>query len=217
VKINDPPETNLIRMTVTDTAPARSIRCPKCALALDSTNSANGVECPACRSHLTAMFFPAFDNPPAGISTASGERALEGEAACFFHPEKRAAIACESCGRFLCALCDLPLGARHLCPACLHADRRTDLVNHRTCWSRVTLLLGVLPLLLSFMIWPFLVFTGLATIFTGFWTWKKPGSLVRGPRRWASVVGILGGFAQVGFEGGMIYLIVWGVRQIHHA
>lgn len=215
MKINDHWETNLIRMTVADPAPARSIRCPQCALALESDAFATGapVECPACRSELTAAFFPAFENPPAAVSTASGERAIEGEATCFFHPEKRATLACEGCGRFLCALCDLPLGARHLCPSCLGSDRREELVMQRVCWSRITLLGGVLPILVGLAFWPFLVFTGLATIFVGLWTWKKPGSLVRGPRHWAAVVGILCGLVQVALMGGIIFAITWASRH----
>ena len=46
----------------------------------------------------------------------SGERILvEGEAACFYHAEKRATVACSACGRFLCALCDLDFSDHHFC------------------------------------------------------------------------------------------------------
>ena len=83
----------------------------------------------------------------------------------------------------------------------------------RACWSRITLLLGVLPLIFGWILWPLLVFSGLATIFIGLWTWRKPCSLVHGPRRWAAVVGILGGLTQVGGVGGVIYAIVWMARH----
>ena len=33
--------------------------------------------------------------------------ALDGEASCYFHAHKRAAVPCDGCGRFLCSLCDL--------------------------------------------------------------------------------------------------------------
>jgi hypothetical protein len=202
-------------MTVEDAPPAHSIRCPRCALALECPSRAGTlpVECPACRSQLTATFFPAFENPPPGVSTASGERAIEGEATCFFHPQKRATLACEGCGRFLCALCDLPLGARHLCPACLGTSHREELVMQRACWSRITLFLGVLPLFFGWIFSPLLLFSGLATIFIGLWTWKRPYSLVHGPRHWAAVVGILGGIMQVAMVAGLIYAFVWMVRH----
>ena len=55
---------------------------------------------------------------------------VEGEAACFYHPGKRATVPCGVCGRFLCALCDLELNGRHVCPACLETSRRKgDLRN----------------------------------------------------------------------------------------
>lgn len=189
-------------------ASARSIRCPQCAVTLDPMLFVGGtwVECPVCRSQLTSAFFPAFENPPPAISSFSGERALEGEAACFFHPEKRAILACESCGRFLCALCDLPFGTRHLCPACLEARKPAELLNRRMCWSLAALLVGVLPLLISILIWPFLVFTGPIAIFLALWGWRKPGSLVHGSRHWAAIVGLLGGVIQVS---GVIAFIVF--------
>lgn len=44
--------------------------------------------------------------------------ALADQATCFFHPEKAFQACCQRCGRFLCALCDLQLGAEHVCPTC---------------------------------------------------------------------------------------------------
>jgi hypothetical protein len=44
--------------------------------------------------------------------------ALSDQATCFFHPDKAFQACCPRCGRFLCALCDLQLGAEHICPAC---------------------------------------------------------------------------------------------------
>lgn len=66
------------------------------------------------------------------------------------------------------------------------------------CWSMTALLLGILPLLVAIMIWPLLIFTGLIAIFVALWGWRKPGSLVRGPRRAAAIVGLFGGLLQVG-------------------
>lgn len=59
------------------------------------------------------------------------------------------------------------------------------------------LLTGVLPLFVAIIIWPFLIFTGLLAIFLALWSWRKTGSLVKGPRHWASVVGLIGGILQV--------------------
>jgi len=182
------------------TVAAPSIRCPKCALALQEELFSGGrpVECPACRSHLTAAFFPAFTAPPEEGFTSGGVPAVEGEATCFFHPANRATLACESCGRFLCGLCDLPFGARHLCAACIGARKPAELITSRACWSMAALLAGVLPLVASIFIWPLLIFTGVFAIFLALWGWRKPGSLVKGPRRWAAVVGLVCGLLQIG-------------------
>lgn len=187
---------------MTDARPSapHSFRCPTCSLPLETSSFAEGaaVECPACRGQLRAVFFRAFEHPPEGVSTMRGAAAREGDATCFFHAENQAALACDSCGRFVCALCDLPLGDRHLCPACLGARKPLELATSRTCWSMAALFAGVAPLVFGIFIWPLLVFTGLLAIFLALWGWKKPGSLVRGPRRWAAVAGIIGGLLQIG-------------------
>lgn len=183
----------------TDAAEAPALRCPKCGLALETAAFASGapVDCPACRSQLSAVFYPAFLNPPEPVSTSSGERALDGEAACFFHAAKRATLSCDQCGRFLCQLCDMPLGSRHLCPVCLGASRTGDLVRHRAKWQNVALLLGVAPFFAGWIVWPSIFISGPAAVIVALWSWNKPGSLVKGQRHWAGVIGIAGGLLQI--------------------
>jgi hypothetical protein len=131
---------------------------------------------------------------------APGEIAVPGEAVCFFHSEKKAERTCDRCGRFICTLCDLPLGTRHLCPTCvtggLESDKVPELVAQRFIWAGLSFSLGLLPLLLLFL-WPLWVITGPAAVFCGLWGWRRPGSVVRGKRRWSAVLGILGGIAQI--------------------
>lgn len=45
------------------------------------------------------------------------------QATCFFHPDKAFQACCQRCGRFVCALCDLQLGAEHVCPTCFDRGR----------------------------------------------------------------------------------------------
>lgn len=198
--------------------PGAALSCPKCHLALDPVFAQSGAEvsCPACRSGITVRLFPAFTNPPEGVSTASGERAVEGEAACFFHPEKRAAIACERCGRFLCTLCDVPFGGKHLCPLCLDTAKLPDLITRRVVWGHAAGLLGLLPLLLLPLCFPFwfLAFvTGPAAIIIALWKWNAPGSLVLGKRRGMAIAGIIGGVLQLAGIAGFIWFLIWAVRQ----
>jgi hypothetical protein len=205
--------------SMTETAAVfRSIRCPRCSTALAGGAGAEGVpiRCPGCQSELLAHTFRALAQPrPATVSTA-GAQAAEGEAVCFFHPHKRAEQSCERCGRFICALCDMPLGTRHVCPACLGSglaaggseDKLPELVTRRVRWPLVALLTGLLPLLFGWMLWPLLVISGPTAIFLAIYGWKKPGSLVYGRRRWQALLAIFFGLAQLAVLGGLV-LLIW--------
>ena len=81
------------------------------------------------------------------------------------------------------------------------------MVTHRYVWSTLSLLLGWLPLLLIFL-GAFYIITGPTAIFAGIWGWRKPGSLVQGRRRWAAVLGILGGLIQLAAVG-FVVLGIW--------
>jgi hypothetical protein len=60
---------------------------------------------------------------PAIRNTASAVAAVPDQATCFFHPDKAFQACCQRCGRFVCALCDLQLGAEHVCPTCFERGR----------------------------------------------------------------------------------------------
>src|SRR5215207_8892602 len=111
-------------------SPVAALRCPNCSLPFEPESAAPlaEFECSACRSSLSVSVFPSFHSPPEEISTSSGAKAAEGEAVCFFHPEKRAECTCERCGRFICALCDFPLAGKHLCPKCLDSSKLPELI-----------------------------------------------------------------------------------------
>jgi hypothetical protein len=195
-----------------------AMRCPKCSLSLETTVFAPGtwVQCPACQSQLSATFLPALTSPPEGVTTASGERAIEGEAVCFFHPEKRAANACQRCGRFVCALCDVPFGGKHLCPSCLDSTKLPELLGNRLIWGRLAMLLGIAPLLGGFIcsfFWFTNLLTGPAAIFVAFWGWKKPPSLVHGHRHGLAILGAIGGLLQISVVVGFGWLIAWAFNQ----
>ena len=104
---------------------AQDLSCPKCHGVIPAPSSAGRgmAVCPRCRAGVEFEVFPAlFAGPRLG---RAGEALVDAsEASCFFHAEKRAAVACESCGRFLCALCDLEMEGRHICPTCLAAGRK---------------------------------------------------------------------------------------------
>ena len=141
------------------------VKCSKCQAVLPTEpfNTGQFSPCPACEAPLAVEVFPAIlQNIPAA---APAEPLLvEGQSSCFYHPAKKAAIVCETCGRFLCNLCDLELNGRHVCPVCLETGRKKskfkDLENTRVLWDHLALSLAIIPPLLCF--WPALVGTPLA-------------------------------------------------------
>ncbi|MEI9894522.1 MAG: hypothetical protein WDN28_11705 [Chthoniobacter sp.] len=197
-----------------------SLTCPACGAALgpyglDATQEA---VCPACRVGLRGQLFRAWWTPPAS-GLATFERAMEGEAVCFFHPSNRAALPCDSCGRFLCSVCDLPVGSRHLCPVCLSKglgkEKLPEIISRRILWSRTALWLGVVPLFLSMALWPVLFMSGGAAVIVALVGWNRPGSLVRGRQRWAAVLGLVLGLLQVGLWFGVIFLVSYANSRSH--
>lgn len=211
-------------MTTNGAPPAGQVmRCPKCSLSLESSYFTPGgwVDCPACRSQLSMTFFPALTHPPDSVTTASGERAIEGEAVCFFHSDKRATVSCAKCGRFLCTLCDVPFAGKHLCPTCLDSAKLPELLSRRLVWGHLAMLLGLGPfagtLICPFFWFLFQVatfFCGPAAIFVAIWGWNKPPSLVHGHRHGMAVAGIIGGLLQIGVLVGFGWLIAKGFQSL---
>jgi hypothetical protein len=98
----------------------------------------------------------------------------DAEAGCFYHPQKKAVVPCEACGRFLCALCDCEFHGRHLCPACLESGKSKQstegFVSERVLYRRQALVLSILPLYI----------TGMAAIYVALRRWAMPTALTLG-------------------------------------
>ena len=199
-------------MPVAAPVPPAFVACPACGFALPLAALAGGNEtaCPQCRARLAGALFPAFWHP-APPAPSLAEHAGDGEAVCFFHPENRAALSCDRCGRFICAVCDMPLGTRHLCPTCLTSglggEKLPELVVRRFLWADTALLVGGVPLVLGIFVWPALIVTGPAAIFCALFGWRRPGSLPRGRRHWAAVTGLILGLVQLAIWFGFLFLI----------
>src|SRR5205085_10625055 len=76
------------------------------------------------------------------------------------------------CGLFVCALCELPLGAEKICPTCLD---KAQLVNHRFLWDRLALMLVTYPLLFFYIS----ILTAPMAAFVAIRYWKAPTSILR--------------------------------------
>ncbi|HSE41763.1 MAG TPA: hypothetical protein VLH08_13450, partial [Acidobacteriota bacterium] len=121
-----------------------SIRCSYCRalLPFESFNKETPVKCAVCSVDMFAFAFPALVRPISSGKPAE-QILIEGEAGCFYHPQKKAVVACEYCGRFLCGLCDIDLNGQHLCTSCIEAGKKkksmTTLENRRVLYDDMAL------------------------------------------------------------------------------
>ena len=92
-----------------------AVVCPHCSA--DIPPDSEWQSCPYCQKWLQVRLWPTIRQ------NTNAATALSDQAACFFHPDKAFQTCCQRCGRFVCALCDLQLGAEHVCPVCFERGR----------------------------------------------------------------------------------------------
>lgn len=187
-------------------APIAPLSCNRCRAPLPVAhfNRDEMGACAACRNPFQALVFPAILRA-AGGGEAPLAAAGEQEASCFYHASKKAVTVCEGCGVFLCALCDVVMVDRHLCPRCLEKGRSKgrirDLQNERFLYDDLALSLSLLPLLIFY----FTIVTAPIALYVAIRYWNAPGSLI--PRtRVRLVFAIALSSLQVA---GWVFLAVW--------
>jgi hypothetical protein len=170
-------------------------------------NQPDFVPCPACGVPLQAEVFPALFRT-VGVGQSAERLMIEGESSCFYHPQKKAVLPCDGCGRFLCALCDCLLHGQHFCPACLEAGRTKgkikSLENQRTLYDNTALTFALLqlPLIITVVLPPV---AGGAAIFVAIRYWKAPQSIAQSAKiRFISAI-CLGG---IGIAVWIAYIIL---------
>lgn len=153
--------------------------CPSCRTPLGESlfNRSDLAPCPACGERIQIEIFPALFRP--STRGRSGEALMvEGESSCFYHPQKKAVVPCDGCGRFLCALCDCQLHSEHFCPSCLETGRQKGrikrLENQRTLYDAIALSLATLPLLIFY----FTIVTAPIALYLVIRYWNAPLSIV---------------------------------------
>jgi hypothetical protein len=159
------------------------VQCPKCrAWLLEGVfNRPDLVPCPTCGVPVQIEVFPALFRPLA--TGREGEVVMvEGESSCFYHPNKKAVLPCQGCGRFLCALCDCELHGQHFCPACLEAGKTKGKIksieNERTLYDSIALALAIVPMLIFYLTF----ITAPMALFVAIRYWNKPRSIVHHTR-----------------------------------
>jgi hypothetical protein len=167
--------------------------CAKCKkqISLALQESSIQAHCPNCNTQIWTEVFPALFT-----GTAPGQAgeniAIDTESSCFYHPSKKAAVACQSCGRFLCSLCDVEFNGQHLCSACIEKGatrgKLERLQNERVRYDDIALILAVLPVVLIIFFWISFI-TAAAAIFITVRYWNAPRSVIY-PSKWRFVVAI---------------------------
>ena len=155
------------------------ISCTRCKtpLGAEAVNTFALVSCPTCKEPVRADVYPAlFRKLPFGRTGDLVQ--TEKEAGCFYHPAKKAAVACSACGRFLCALCDVEFNNRHLCPMCLEKGKTKrkikNLENHRVCYDKIALFVALISML---FVWPTLISAPIV-LFMVIRYWNAPRSII---------------------------------------
>ena len=166
--------------------------CTKCwtPLSADFLNVDEFRACPNCASMVRLDVFPAHFRETAKGS--AGEALLaDTEASCFYHPQKRAAVVCGECGRFLCSLCDLELEGKHYCSSCLETAKEKNKIasieNKRQLYDVMAFQLS----LLGFLIFYFSIASAPISLYLAIKHWNTPSSIVRKPSRWRLVTAIV--------------------------
>ena len=178
------------------------VPCACCTMPLPKWELSIGeaANCPACGSRNTVRLFPA---ALAQGAAAHAETALDGEAACFDHPGKRAVSSCQQCGRFVCQLCAVESGNGVWCPSCVAlSSGKARAANSDTSRMLYDTWALCIPFALT-VIWPLTILSAPATVALAIMKWTQPISLVR-RNRWRFVVGLAAALV----EGG---LWLWGI------
>ena len=83
----------------------------------------------------------------------------------------------------MCALCHIEMDGKHLCPVCLEkgktAEKIDKLVDRRLCYDQISLLVAVLPALVSWLM-AFIptIVTAPIALFLAIRYWNAPMSIV---------------------------------------
>jgi len=155
------------------------LSCTRCQATLlgEVYNTAALTPCPHCGALLEVEVFPALFKGLA-VGQAGENLLVGGESSCFYHPQKKAVVPCDGCGRFLCALCDCEFNDQRLCPACLEIGKKKgkikNLQNHRMLYDNLALALAVFPLLIFWLT----IVTAPMALYLGIRYWNAPSSII---------------------------------------
>jgi len=183
------------------------ISCTKCQAPILAGyyNSRDLIPCPTCDVPLKIDVFPAFYR---GLRPGKeGEALTDDQASCFYHPQKKAVVPCDYCGRFLCALCDVELGGKHLCPACVETGKKkgriVNLDRHRVLYDGVALRLALFPMIIFYIT----IVTAPIAIYLSIRHWNSPMSAIGRTKVRFVLAIVISGLQILAWTVGLIYFI----------
>src|SRR3954468_21151808 len=103
-----------------------ALPCPSCRKVLEPISWRGETEgsCWSCRKDYEFVGFPALT---AGRPRVVPKQLLESEhATCFYHLSNQAETVCDSCGRFVCAVCAIDFNRGRVCPPCIANVKADD-------------------------------------------------------------------------------------------
>lgn len=168
-------------------------------LAAAQLRTGGAVQCVRCHRSSIVLALPClFENPGAKPPPPPVDPPAEGEAACFYSPNRKATKECNHCGVLMSDIWSAQWGAQSICLKCLdHLREKTKDARFQTSrrlWDNITLLLALLPFTI-FLYW-IVPFSAPAALFVGIYHWNSPRSLV--PRsRFRLVAGLFVAFAEL--------------------
>lgn len=183
-------------------AGAKGVPCPNCGGEVVPIGTETGWQsCPSCANRLQACLWPVVRQ------SARAATALSDQSTCFFHPDKVFQACCHRCGRFVCALCDLELGAEHVCPACFERGRSQSGADaSKAEWRYRDVLYDSIAVTIGWawiLFWPVIV-AAIPSVITLHVKYRKaPRSYLiprSGWRFWAAYVGLLWAPLLIGFS-----------------
>jgi len=174
-------------------SPTAAIPCPSCGGDVRPVETETEWQyCPSCANRLQICLWPV------GRKSNRAASALADQATCFFHPDKAFQACCQRCGRFVCALCDLQLGAEHVCPTCFERGRADPGAEAGTAeWRYRDVLYDSIALTAGWgwiLFWPVIVAALPAVIFLHVKYGKAPRSYLiprSGWRFWVAYAGFV--------------------------
>ena len=191
-------------------------QCPRCGVLLAPAMVRSGMlTCEICRRGFEATAFEAPERRVAPIVETVVAAGPAGANACANHARNAAVTSCARCGLFICALCEMNIGAGSYCPSCFERVREegtlSPVVTRYRDWASIARLTAIVGLLFYFA-WPLV--GGLAIYFS---TKGMKQRAQQGRSRAGMVIvmligigEVIGGLALYGF---FIWAIVQGMNK----